>query len=158
MAVSKAATVNDYLAELPPGRREVVSAVRKVVRKHLPKGYEETMAFGMIGYGIPLSRYPNTYNKQPLGYVAIAAQKNYYSLYVMSAYTGSKDEADIKAAFTKAGKKLDMGKSCIRFRSLDDIPLEEIGKVIARTPPEEFIRRYEEARGRQGGRGRTRAD
>jgi hypothetical protein len=118
------------------------------VRRHLPQGYEETMAFGMIGYGIPLSRYPNTYNKQPLAYAAIAAQKNYYSLYVMSAYTGSEDERDIKAAFVKAGKKLDMGKSCIRFKRVEDIPLEEIGRVIGRTSPDEYIARYEAVRGR----------
>ena len=147
MASSKAATVEEYLTELPPERREVVSAVRKMVRKHLPKGYAETMAFGMIGYGIPLSRYPDTYNKQPLAYAAIAAQKNYYSLYLMCAYTDSEDERDLKSAFAKAGKKLDMGKSCIRFKRLEDLPpLDEIGKIIARTPPDEFIRRYEATR------------
>ena len=146
MAQSRAATVDEYLAELPPERRAVVSAVRDMVNRHIPDGYRETMAFGMIGWGIPLSRYPDTYNGQPLGYVALAAQKNYYSLYVMSAYTGTRDEADIRAAFAQAGRKLDMGRSCIRFRALDDIPLEAIGEVIARTPPDEYIRRYEQAR------------
>jgi hypothetical protein len=147
MAYSTAATVEEYLAGLPPERREAVTAVRKMVRKHLPKGYTETMAFGMIGYGIPLSRYPNTYNKQPLSYVAIAAQKNYCSLYLMSAYTGSDDDRDLKAAFAAAGKKLDMGKSCIRFKRVEDLPpLEAIGEIIARTPPDEYIRRYEAAR------------
>ena len=146
MAQSSATTVDAYLAELPAERRAVVSAVRDAVRRHLPEGYEEAMAFGMIGYGIPLSRYPDTYNKQPLAYVAIAAQKNYYSLYVMSAYTGSEDERDIKAAFAKAGKKLDMGKSCIRFKRVEDIPLEEIGRVIGRTPPDAYIARYEAVR------------
>ena len=147
MASSKAATVEEYLAELPPDRREVVSAIRKMVGKHLPKGYTETMAFGMIGYGIPLSRYPDTYNGQPLAYLAIAAQKNYYSLYLMSAYTDSEDERDLKAAFEKAGKKLDMGKSCVRFKRLEDLPpLDEIGRIIARTSPDEFIRRYEAVR------------
>lgn len=147
MAVSKATTVEGYLSELPPDRREVVSAVRKMVLRHLPKGYEEAMAYGMIGYGIPLARYPDTYNRQPLGYVAIAAQKNYYSLYLMCAYTDTDDERELEAAFAKAGKKLDMGKSCVRFKRLEDLPpLDEIGKIIARTTPDEFIARYEAMR------------
>ena len=147
MAQSSATTVDAYLAELPAERRAVVSAVRDAVRRHLPEGYEEAMAFGMIGYGIPLSRYPDTYNKQPLAYVAIAAQKNYYSLYVMSAYTGSEDERDIKAAFAKAGKKLDMGKSCVRFRRVADLPLDVIGETIARADLDAFVARYEAVKG-----------
>jgi hypothetical protein len=88
MASSKAATVDAYLAELPEDRRAVVSAVRDVVLRSLPAGYEESMAFGMIGYGVPLARYPDTYNGQPLSYAAIAAQKSYYALYLMGAYSG----------------------------------------------------------------------
>jgi hypothetical protein len=146
MVQSKAATVEEYLEELPEERREVVSAVRDMVLAHLPEGYEETMNWGMISYEIPLSRYPVTYNKQPLGYVALAAQKNYYSLYVLSCYQDSDDEAWLREQFRKAGKKLDMGKCCMRFKRVEDLPLEAIGEVISRTPPETTIERYEESR------------
>jgi uncharacterized protein YdhG (YjbR/CyaY superfamily) len=147
MAPSKAATVDEYLAELPADRRAVVSGVREMIRRHLPRGYQEMMSFGMIGYGIPLARYPNTYNKQPLGYVALAAQKNGYSLYLMGAYQGE-DDARVREAFARAGKKLDMGKSCIRFKRLEDLPLDALGEIIAATPPEVFIAHYESARAR----------
>jgi hypothetical protein len=146
MVQSKAATVEEYLEELPEERREVVSAVRDMVLAHLPEGYEETMNWGMISYEVPLSRYQVTYNKQPLGYVALAAQKNYYSLYVMSCYQDSDDEAWLREQFRKAGKKLDMGKCCVRFKRVEDLPLEAIGEVISRTPPETTIERYEESR------------
>ncbi|HST58287.1 MAG TPA: DUF1801 domain-containing protein [Longimicrobium sp.] len=148
MASSKAATVEEYLAELPEDRREVVAAVRDMVVRNLPDGYRETMAFGMIGYGIPLERYPNTYNGQPLSYAAIAAQKNYYALYLMGTYTGEHEQA-VRDAFAGAGKKLDMGKSCIRFKKLDDLPLEALGRIIAATRPDAYIAQYEAAR--QGG-------
>jgi uncharacterized protein YdhG (YjbR/CyaY superfamily) len=145
MASSKAATVQEYLAELPEDRRAVVAAVRDVVLRSIPAGYQESMAFGMIGYGVPLERYPDTYNGQPLAYAAIAAQKNYYALYLMSAYTGAQEQA-VREAFAAAGKKLDMGKSCIRFKKLDDLPLDALGRIIAATPPDAFIAQYEAAR------------
>ena len=149
MATSKASTVEQYLEELPPERRAVVSKVRDVVRRNLPKGYDETMAFGMIGYGIPLSRYPRTYNGQPLGYVALAAQKNYYALYLMGPYMNGEQGKELVEAFEHAGKKMDMGKSCLRFKSLDDLPLDAIGRVIASTPPEDLIAHYEAVRGKR---------
>jgi hypothetical protein len=149
MASSSAATVDAYLAELPPERRAVVSAVLDVVRRHMPAGYAESMAFGMIGWGIPLAVYPDTYNGQPLGYVALAAQKNHYALYLMCAYQDDAAEgAWLRDAFAKAGKKLDMGKSCLRFKKLEDVPLDVIGEFVARTPPERFIAQYEKARGK----------
>lgn len=147
MATSKAATVEEYLQELPEDRRAVVSAVREVVLRNLPQGYQESMAFGMIGYGIPLERYPGTYNGQPLAYAALAAQKNYYALYLMSAYMGSEQERALRDAFAQAGKKLDMGKSCVRFKKIEDLPLEAIGRIIASVPPEKHIAAYEAARG-----------
>jgi hypothetical protein len=146
MVSSAATTVEGYLASLPVERRAVVSAVRDVVRRHLPDGYRESMAWGMIGYGIPLERYPDTYNGQPLCFVALAAQKNYYSLYLTCAYTDRGDAQRLQEAFERAGKTLDMGKSCVRFKSLDDLPLPAIGQLIASVPPEEFIARYERAR------------
>lgn len=146
MVQSKAATVEEYLEELPEERRAVVSSVRDMVLANLPEGYEESMSWGMISYEIPLSTYPTTYNKQPLGYVALAAQKNHYSLYLMSCYADSDDEAWLRERFDEAGKKIDMGKCCVRFKSLDDLPLDAIGEVISRTPPEKTIERYEESR------------
>jgi uncharacterized protein YdhG (YjbR/CyaY superfamily) len=148
MASSSAATVEEYLRELPPERREVVSAVREVVLRNLPEGYRESMGFGMIGYGIPLERYPDTYNRQPLAYAGLAAQKNHYSLYLMCVYGDAQSEAAFREAFAAAGKKLDMGKSCVRFRRLEDLPLDVVGRTIASTPPEELIRRYEASRRR----------
>ena len=143
---SSAATVEQYLASLPPERRAVVSTVRDLVRRHMPGGYVEAMAYGMIGWGIPLSRYPETYNGQPLGYVALAAQKNYYALYLTCAYQDSTDAQWLAEEFARAGKRMDMGKSCLRFRALDDLPLESIGAFIARTSPDQFIAQYENAR------------
>ncbi|MDQ3698390.1 MAG: DUF1801 domain-containing protein [Gemmatimonadota bacterium] len=146
MVSNPATTVKDYLAALPPERRAVVSAVRDVVRRNLPAGYQETMNWGMISYEIPLERYPTTYNKQPLAYAALAAQKNYYALYLMGAYADPVQDRLLKEEFKRAGKKLDMGKSCLRFRKLEDIPLDVIGRIIASTPPDEMIARYEESR------------
>ena len=143
MVSSKATTVEQYLAELPEDRREVLSAVRDLIRRHLPEGYREGVNWGMISYEIPLERYPDTYNKRPLGYVALAAQKNAYSLYLMGVYADPTQEARLREAFQEAGKKLDMGKSCVRFRKLDDLPTEAIGELIASTPPERYIEMYE---------------
>jgi uncharacterized protein YdhG (YjbR/CyaY superfamily) len=145
MARSAASTVDEYLAELPEERRKVVSAVRDVVIRNLPEGYREGIAWGMIGYCIPLERYPNTYNGQPLSFMAIAAQKNYCALYLTCVYQDPGRERQLREAFQAAGKKLDMGKSCIRFRSPDDLPLDAIGRIIAATPPDAFIARHEAA-------------
>ena len=149
MVQSKASTPEEYLAELPEDRRQVVAAVREVVLENLPDGYEESMNWGMLSYEIPLSRYPDTYNKQPLGYAALAAQKNYFSLYLMSVYADSQEETTLRDAFEAAGKKLDMGKSCVRFKKLDDVPLDVIGQVIAATPVDVHIERYEAARSKR---------
>lgn len=148
MASSRATTVEQYLDELPAERREVVSAVRDVVLRNLPDGYRESMQYGMIGYDIPLARYANTYNGQPLCYAGLAAQKHYYSLYLTCAYGDADELGWLASEFRKVGKKLDMGKSCVRFRKLDDLPLDIIGTFIARTPPDAFIAYYEAARAR----------
>lgn len=146
MASSKAGTVEQYLQELPEERRAVVSAVRDVVLRNLPQGYREGMGFGMIGYVVPLEDYPDTYNRQPLSYAALAAQKNYYALYLSCVG----QEQWLRDEFARAGKKLDMGKSCLRFKKLDDLPLDAIGTLIAGTPPAEFIAQYERAREQAG--------
>ena len=146
MAKSQAATVQEYLDELPKDRRAVIAAVREVILRHLPAGYREAMNWGVINYEIPLERLPNTYNGQPLTYVALAAQKNYYAVYWMGAYGDSKHAAWLKDEFKKAGKKLDMGKCCIRFKKLEDLPLDVIGQAVASTTPEQYIASYERSR------------
>jgi len=147
MASSKATTAAAYLAELPAERRAVISAVRDVVNAHLPKGYVEGMLYGMLAWYVPLARYPNTYNGQPIGTAGLAAQKNYYALYLMGVYGDRATEAWFRTAFAKAGKKLDMGKSCVRFKKLDDLPLDVIGETIARLPAEKLIALHDSVHG-----------
>jgi hypothetical protein len=146
MAQSKAASVAAYLKELPADRRSVLSAVRAVIRQNLPPGYREVMNWGMICYEVPLERYPDTYNRQPLCYAALAAQKNHSAVYLPCVYQDPRRQAWLKEEFKKAGKKLDIGKSCLRFRRLEDLPLDVIGQVIAGTPLDEFIAGYERSR------------
>jgi len=146
MVMSKAKTVTEYLAELPADRRKTIAAVRAVVRKNLPKGYREAIGYGMICYSVPLSTYPDTYNGQPLCYAALAAQKQYCALYLMNVYGDAARTKALQDAFRKAGKKLDLGKSCVRFKTADDLPLDVIGKTIAATPVKAFIEKYEKAR------------
>ncbi|MFZ2360623.1 MAG: DUF1801 domain-containing protein [Anaerolineae bacterium] len=148
MAKSAAATVEEYLAELPTERRAVIDQVRQVILDNLPPGYQESMNWGMISYEVPLARYPKTYNKQPLNYAALAAQKNNYTLYLMCAYNGSIQEGWLKEQFAQAGKKLDMGKSCLHFRKLDDLPMDVIAQAIAMVSVDEFIAQYEQSRQR----------
>lgn len=145
---STASTPEEYLAELPADRSASLSTVRAVIRKHLPKGYEEAVNWGMITYQVPVQRLPATYNKQPLCYVSLAAQKNYNALYLMSVYGDEAHAAKLRAAFEKSGKKLDMGKSCVRFRSADDLPLDTIGEIVASVPVEKWIEIYQASRRR----------
>jgi Domain of unknown function (DU1801) len=146
MAHSKARTPAAYLKELPEERRREVALVRAMVRKHLPAGYRETMNWGMITYEVPLERHRKTYNGQPLCFVGLAAQKNYLSLYLMPV--GASALARLRAAFKKAGKRLNMGKSCIRFKRADDLPLDALGAEIAAVPVDEFVSYVETARRR----------
>ncbi|HEX7916863.1 DUF1801 domain-containing protein [Rudaea sp.] len=146
MPRSTATGVEAYLAELPPARREVVARLRALIRENLPQGYEETLAWGMLCYGIPLARYPHTYNGQPLGYVALAAQKDKYSLYLMGAYMDPARDKALREAFAKQGLKLDMGKSCLRFKSLADLPLPALARSIAGMSVDEYIELYERVR------------
>ena len=143
MVSSKETTPAAYLASLPPERRKVVAAVRAMIRKHLPDGYVETMNWGMLSYEIPLSRYPVTYNKQPLCYAGLAAQKNNYAIYLMNVYGHTPLHEKLVAAYKAAGKRLDMGKCCVRFRKLEDLPLDVVGEIIASTSVEKMIAVYE---------------
>lgn len=144
---SKAATVAEYLAELPPDRRAAISAVRKVILKNLDAGYEEGMMYGMICYFVPYSIYPPGYHckpAQPLPYAALASQKNYMSVYVATAYENDAGEKWLRHEWAKSGKKLDMGKCCIRFRKLEDLALDVIAEAFRRSPVKEHIAHYEQ--------------
>ena len=142
MVGSAAATVADYLDSLDPGRRAEIAAVRDLVNARLPAGYAEVMAHGMIGWVIPLADFPDTYNKQPLVYAALAAQKNANSLYLNCVYASPGRVERLREAWTAAGKALDMGKSCIRFKCASDLALDVVGDEIAATAPAEFIAFY----------------
>ncbi len=152
MAQGKAQTVDEYLDELSPERREAIAAVRDLIPDHLPEGYVETMRYGMIGYLIPLDRYPVTYNGQSLGYIALASLKNYMSLYLMGIYGAEETERWFVERYRASGKKLNMGKSCLRPRKLEDLPRDLIGEAMARTKVVDFIEQYEAARHRTRGR------
>ena len=146
--ISKARTVDEYLDELAADRRAAIQAVRQVILKNLGEGYEEGMQYGMIGYYVPHGIYPAGYHcdpKQPLPFASLASQKNHMAVYLMCLYGGADQEAWFRQEWAKTGKKLDMGKSCIRFKKLEDLPLELIGKSIARVPVKTFIARYESA-------------
>jgi hypothetical protein len=143
---SPAKTVPEYLDELSPERSAVLRKVRTLVRRHLPKGYAETMGFGVIAWVVPLARYPVTYNGQPLCYVGLAAQKNHYALYLMGCYMDPAATARLAAAYKAAGKKLDMGKSCLRFHAFADLVPDAIAEAVRLATPAQFIARHEAIR------------
>ena len=150
---SKATTVAEYLKLLPDDRRAAIESVRKVILKNLGKDYEEGMQYGVIGYYVPHKVFPAGYHcdpKQPLPFAALASQKNYMSLYLMGTYCGcfepgageTQDARWFRDAWAKTGKKLDMGKACVRFRKLEDVALDVVGEAIKRLPAKEYVARY----------------
>ncbi len=145
MVSSSAATVAAYLEELPPARRADVQRVREVLLANLPDGFEEQMQYGMIGYAIPLARFPDTYNKQPLAVAALAAQKNYISVYLHGLYAQPELAAWFVEAYRATGKKLNMGKSCVRFRRADAAALDVIGEAAAKVTPAQLMAAHEAA-------------
>ena len=153
-------TPEEYIASLPEDRAEQIGELRELILRHLPAGYVELIDFGMISYVIPLETYPETYNGHPLMYAALASQKRHMSLYLMNVYGDEESQRWFVEGFAAAGKKLDMGKACVRFKKLDDLPLEVIAEAIARTPVPDYIAGYEDSRaqmaarrkGRRGGK------
>ena len=143
MLRSGADTVDSYLAELPEDRRAAIAAVRNVILENLPDGYEETMNWGMISYEVPLSTCPDTYNGQPLMYAALASQKNHMAVYLTGIYMDEDARKKFEAAYEASGKKLNAGKSCVRFRKLEDVPLPVIGESIAAFEVGDFVRRVQ---------------
>ena len=142
---SSATNVADYLRELPEDRRTALETVRRVINDHLPPGYEEAMNWGMITWQVPLETCPDTYNGQPLMYAALASQKRYMAVHLMGIYTSPSDRAAFEAAYRATGKRFDAGKACVRFRKLDDLPLDLIGETIAALPADELVRLAEDA-------------
>lgn len=145
---SKATTVEEYLSELPADRRMAIDAVRAVILKNLDKDFEEGMQYGMIGYYVPHRIYPAGYHcdpKQPLPFAGLASQTNHMAVYMMCVYGSPEHERWFRTEWAKTGKKLDMGKSCIRFRKLEDLALDVIGESIGRVSAKKFIEHCEAA-------------
>ena len=143
---SKATNVDEYVASLPEDRREAIGALRAVILKNLPKGYEEGMQWGMIGYYVPHSLYPAGYHcqpEEPLPVASLASQKNHMAFYGLGLYINEAQARWFVEEWKKAGKKLDMGKSCVRFKTLDDVAVDVIGRAIKRLPVEQYIEQYE---------------
>ncbi|MGH7131294.1 MAG: DUF1801 domain-containing protein [Phycisphaerales bacterium] len=142
---SKAKTVAEYLASLPEDRRAALMAVREVFVKNIDKDYEEAMGYGMPGWVVPHSVFPPGYHcdpSLPLPFGGMASQKNYMSVYLMCLYGDSPHLAWFKKAWAATGKKLDMGKSCIRFKKVEDLALDVIGEAIRRVPAAKYIEHY----------------
>ncbi len=140
------ATPEEYIAALPEDRAGQIQQLRDLILRRLPQGYAEEMGFGMITYVIPLETYPITYNGHPLMFAAVASQKRHISLHLMNIYGDEESRRWFAEGFAAKGKKLDMGKACVRFKTLDDLPLDLIGDAIARTPAADYIATYEASR------------
>ena len=140
-------TVEEYLNEIPLDQLGSIKKVRKEVLENLPDGYEEGMLYGMIGYYIPLSEYSETYNGQPLVYVSIGAQKNYISVYLMGIYSDDELRKWFEGKYKESGKKMNIGKSCVRFKSYDDLPKGLVGEAVTKITPQDYIEIYEASRG-----------
>lgn len=141
---SEAKSIDEYINSLPEDRVGQITQVRKVILDNLPSGYEETMNWGMICYQVPLDIYPDTYNKQPLMYAALASQKNHMAVYLSGIYMFEDEAKNFHESYKETGKRMDMGKSCVRFKKLEDLPLDLIGKTIASLPMEVFVKHVKE--------------
>jgi hypothetical protein len=140
-------TVAAYLASLTPEKRAVIVKARAFVHEHIAKGYAEFMNWGVINWGIPIEEFPDTYNGQPLCYVALGAQKNHNAFYLMGAYDGSNGAKLLADAFKAANKRLNMGKCCLRFKDLDDLELTSVAKLIGMSTPTDYIAYYRRTKG-----------
>ena len=143
---SDADSVTRYIAELSPDRQAAIREVRGTILANLPEGYQETMNWGMISYEVPLDRYPETYNGKPLLYVGLASQKRHMAVYLSGVYADDELRESFLDEYRASGKKLDMGKSCVRFTKLENLPVELIGKVVGALSVDQFVAQYEAAR------------
>lgn len=144
---SKAETPQEYINSLPEDRKEAVSNLRETILKNLPEGFEECMNYGMLGYVVPHSKYPDGYHcdtTKPLPFMNLASQKNSVNFYHMGIYSDPELLAWFKSEYPKhASNKLDMGKSCIRFKNINKIPVELIGELVSKMTADQWIERYE---------------
>ena len=141
-----ALTVSQWLASVPAERKDAINAVRDAVNAHLPPGYEETVDWGMLAWVVPLTTLPKTHNGRPLMFAALGAHRKRMTIYLMSVYGDPRIRRGFEAAYRKTGKKLEMGGSCVHFRTLDDLPLDVVGDTIARVPVDEYVERYQRSR------------
>lgn len=146
MVSSNAMTVTQYLAELPDHRRGDVETVRDLILENLPAGYVEVMRWGMITYEVPLETYPDTYNREPPMFAALAAQRRHLALYLTKMAFVQGGEEAFKTMYLKTGKKLDMGRSCLRFKTAGDLATDVIAESIRSMPVDEFVKQYEVSR------------
>ncbi len=144
---SEATSVDQYLAELPDDRRDTIDTVRDTILKNLPEGYEEAINWGMITYQVPLATYPDTYNGKPLMYAALASQKNHMAVYLTAVYADEATREDFLDRYRATGKRIDVGRSCVRFRKLDDLPIDLIGEAIGLMDVDAFVETTETLRG-----------
>jgi uncharacterized protein YdhG (YjbR/CyaY superfamily) len=142
---SSADSVEEYLEQLPEDRREAIGRVRQTIVERLPDGYEEAMNWGMITYQVPLETYPDTYNGEPLMYAALASQKNHMAVYLTGIYMVDEERSAFEDAYRATGKRFDVGKSCVRFRKLEDLPLDLIGETVASLSVDDFLARVQQA-------------
>jgi hypothetical protein len=142
---SDADTVDSYLAALPTERRAAIAQVRQVILDNLPDGIVETMNWGMISYEVPLATYPDTYNGKPLVYAGLASQKRHMAVYLTAVYGSDSLRQRFEEEYRATGKRLDMGKSCVRFTSLDNLPLDVVGRAVGAVTLEQFLGFYRAA-------------
>ena len=147
---SDAGTVDEYMAELSDDRRAALAEVRETILAHLPEGYEEVMNWGMVTYQVPLDVYPDTYNEQPLMYAALASQKNHMAVYLSAIYSHAGARDRFESAYKATGKRFDVGKSCVRFKKVEDLPLDVIGTAIRSLSVDDFIAQYEAGQDKSG--------
>lgn len=149
-----------YLKAMPADRYALVEAVRRAILDHLPDGYVEILQYGMIGYAVPLALYPPGYHArrgEPLPYAALGSQKRHIAVHLMGIYADPYGQAWLRAAWARAGKRLDMGKGCVRFRGIDDVPIDALGAAIARLPIADYVKLYEAGRASRRAGARSKA-
>ena len=140
-----ALTVSQWLASVPADRKDAIDAVRAAVNEHLPPGYEETVDWGMLAWVVPLATLPDTHNGRPLMLAALGAHTKLMTIYLMTVYGDPKIRKEFETAYRRTGKKLDMGGSCVHFKTLADLPLDVVGKTIARVTVDKYIERYQQS-------------
>jgi len=153
----RALTVKQWLASVPAERKDAINALREAVNERLPRGYEETVDWGMLAWVVPLATLPNTHNGHPLLLAALGAHTKVMTLYLMTVYGDPKLRKEFEVAYKRAGKKLDMGGCCVHFKTLDHLPLDVVGDAIARVAVDQYVERYVSSRTKKSPKKKTKA-